>query len=223
MQGLSGRQRQVLDFIRGFIDEHGYPPTIRDIQKGCGISSTSVVDYNLKVLEKRGLLDRDGHVSRGLELVGEARGPAALAGTSGARRDTVAVPLVGSIAAGTPFPLPTTESWRGYEAQDVVDLPQAIGGSGERLYALRVKGDSMIDALIADGDLVVMEQTDDAPNGATVAVRIAPDDETTLKKIYRDGLTVRLEPANPLMQPVTIPADRVHVLSRLVAVWRYLG
>jgi repressor LexA len=223
MQGLSGRQRQVLEFIRSFIDEHGYPPTIRDIQKGCGISSTSVVDYNLNVLEKRGLLDRDGRVSRGLELVGEGRGSVTLPGSAGPRREMVAVPLVGSIAAGAPFPLPTTESWRGYDAQDVVDLPQTIAGSGEKLYALRVKGDSMIDALIADGDLVVMEQTDDAPNGATVAVRITPDDETTLKKIYRVGTTVRLEPANPLMQPITIPAKRVHVLSRLVAVWRYLG
>jgi repressor LexA len=223
MQGLSGRQRQVLDFIRSFIDEHGYPPTIRDIQKGCGISSTSVVDYNLNVLRKRGLLDRADRVSRGLELVGEGRASVTLSGSAGPRREMVAVPLVGSIAAGTPFPLPTTESWRGYDAQDVVDLPQAIAGSGEKLYALRVKGDSMIDALIADGDLVVMEQTDDAPNGATVAVRITPDDETTLKKIYRAGATVRLEPANPLMQPITIPAERVHVLSRLVAVWRYLG
>lgn len=223
MQGLSGRQQQILDFIRSFIDEHGYPPTVRDIQKGCGVSSTSVVDYNLNVLRKRGLLDRDDHVSRGLGLAGPARGWQAGRPQSVARRETVAVPLVGSIAAGAPFPLPTTDSWAGYEAHDIVDLPQAVAGTGEKLYALRVKGDSMIDALIGDGDLVVMEQTDDVPNGATVAVRIAPDDETTLKKIFREGPVVRLEPANPLMQPIMVPADRVQILSRLVAVWRYLG
>jgi repressor LexA len=224
MQGLSGRQQQILDFIRDFIQEHGYPPTIRDIQRGCGVSSTSVVDYNLNVLRKRGLLDRDDRVSRGLELTGAARGRGAFVplGRTGGR-ETVAVPMVGSIAAGAPFPLPTTESWAGYEAHDVVDLPQAVAGTGEKLYALRVKGDSMIDALIADGDLVVMEQTEEAPNGATVAVRIAPDDETTLKRIYRQGAIVRLEPANPLMQPIMVSADRVQVLSRLVAVWRYLG
>jgi repressor LexA len=223
MEGLSGRQRQILDFIRSFIDEHGYPPTIRDIQRGCGVSSTSVVDYNLNVLRKRGLLDRDDRVSRGLGLAGPARVQAIARPQAAARRETVAVPLVGSIAAGSPFPLPTTESWIGYETQDMIDLPQAVAGTGEKLYALRVKGDSMIDALIADGDLVVMEQADDAPNGATVAVRIAPDDETTLKKIYREGPIVRLEPANPLMQPILVPADRVKILSRLVAVWRYLG
>lgn len=224
MQGLSGRQQQILDYIRSFIQDHGYPPTIRDIQRGCGVSSTSVVDYNLNVLRKRGLLDRDDRVSRGLELTGagRGRGPELVEPAVG-RRETVAVPLVGSIAAGAPFPLPTTESWAGYEAQDVVDLPQSIAGTGEKLYALRVRGDSMIDAMIADGDLVVMEQTDDAPNGATVAVRIEPDDETTLKRIYRQGATVRLEPANPLMQPIMVPAERVRILSRLVAVWRYLG
>ena len=223
MQGLTGRQQLILDFIRSFIDEHGYPPTIRDIQKGCDVSSTSVVDYNLNVLRKRGLLDRDDRVSRGLGLPGLIRDRPAAAPQFLSRRETVAVPLVGSIAAGAPFPLPTTESWAGYEAQDMVDLPQAVIGTGEKLYALRVKGDSMIDALIADGDLVVMEQTDDAPNGATVAVRIAPDDETTLKRIYREGAVVRLQPANPLMQPIMIPATRVQILSRLVAVWRYLG
>lgn len=223
MQGLSGRQQQILDFIRSFIDEHGYPPTVRDIQKGCGVSSTSVVDYNLNVLRKRGLLDRDDRVSRGLGLAGPARELPFGRAQPGPRRETVAVPLVGSIAAGVPFPLPSTESWAGYETQDVIDLPQAVAGTGEKLYALRVKGDSMIDALIADGDLVVMEQTEYAPNGATVAVRIAPDDETTLKKIYREGPVVRLEPANPLMQSIMVPADRVQILSRLVAVWRYLG
>ncbi|MBI4220984.1 MAG: repressor LexA [Chloroflexi bacterium] len=220
MQGLSGRQRQILDFIREFIEEHGYPPTIRDIQRGCDISSTSVVDYNLNVLLKRGLLDRDDHVSRGIGLAGAARETGAAAR---AKPETVAVPLVGSIAAGAPFPLPTTESWKGYEALDIVDLPQAIVGTGERLYALRVRGESMIDSLIADGDLVVMEQTDDVPNGATAAVRILPDDETTLKKVYREGRTIRLQPANPLMEPIFVPAERVHILSRLVAVWRYLG
>ncbi|MBI4307085.1 MAG: repressor LexA [Chloroflexi bacterium] len=225
MQGLSGRQRQILDFIREFIEEHGYPPTIRDIQRGCDISSTSVVDYNLNVLRKRGLLDRDDRISRGIGLAGPARSFGASTASTRQKNkpETVAVPLVGSIAAGAPFPLPATESWKGYEALDIVDLPQAIVGTGERLYALRVRGDSMIDSLIADGDLVVMEQADDVPNGATAAVRISPDDETTLKKVYREGRTIRLQPANPLMEPIFVPAERVQILSRLVAVWRYLG
>lgn len=216
MQGLTGRQQKILDFIRDFIGGRGYPPTIRDIQRGCAISSTSVVDYNLDVLRKRGLLDRDDRVSRGLGLAGPAR-------SETARPEVFSVPLVGSIAAGAPFPLPTVESWAGYESQDTVELPQSIAGSGEKLYALRVKGDSMVEAMIADGDLVVMEETTEAPNGATVAVRIAPDDETTLKRIYKEGPMVRLQPENPLMQPIVVPAHRVQILSRLVAVWRYLG
>jgi repressor LexA len=135
----------------------------------------------------------------------------------------VAVPLMGAIAAGTPFPLPTTESWSDVQDKDTVELPQAVTGAGDRLYALRVKGDSMIDALIGDGDLVIMEQTDQVNNGQMAAVRITPDEETTLKYFYAEGANVRLQPANSQMAPIIVPAGRVHVLSRLVAVWRYLG
>ena len=173
-----------------------------------------MVAYNLEVLKKEGRLDRAEGVSRGLRL----------AGRRGSRdRETFAVPLMGSIAAGTPFPLPTTDTWSDVQGKELVDLPQAVVGPSERLYALRVKGDSMIDALIGDGDLVVMEQTDQVSNGQMAAVRIAPDDETTLKYFYSEGQNIRLQPANSQMRPIIVPAARVQVLSRLVAVWRYLG
>jgi len=209
---LSDRQQEILDFIGSFHQEHGYPPTVRDIQQGCRVSSTSVVAYNLEVLKKEGHLDRIEGVSRGLRLAGPSR-----------RRETVAVPLMGAIAAGTPFPLPVAESWSDVQDKEMVDLPQAIIGPSEKLYALRVKGDSMIDALIGDGDLVVMEQTDQVQNGQMAAVRITPDEETTLKFFYSEGASVRLQPANSQMQPIIVSAGRVQVLSRLVAVWRYLG
>ncbi len=211
---LSERQQEIISFIESFSDEHGYPPTVRDIQHGCRVSSTSVVAYNLEVLGREGLLSRDADVSRGLKLVGK---------NAGRRRETVAVPLLGAIAAGTPFPLPTAESWSDTQDKDLIDLPQAVFGATEKLYALRVKGTSMIDALIGDGDLVVMEQTDQVANGQMAAVRITPDDETTLKYFYADGDKVRLQPANSQMKPIIVPAERVQVLSRLVAVWRYLG
>ncbi len=211
---LSERQQEILDFISRFQDENGYPPTVRDIQHGCRVSSTSVVAYNLEVLKRDGLLDRVADVSRGLKLVGRRAAD---------RREMFAVPLMGAIAAGSPFPLPTSEAWSDIQDKETVDLPQSVIGPSEKLYALRVKGTSMIDALIGDGDLVVMEQTDRVENGQMAAVRIMPDEETTLKYFYAEGTKVRLQPANSQMKPIIVPAERVQVLSRLVAVWRYLG
>lgn len=215
MKGLSSRQDQILDFIREFLDDNGYPPTIRDIQSGCDISSTSVVDYNLNALREKGYLTRRADVSRGLQLVGDTqRQP---------RIETIVVPLVGTIAAGEPITLPAADVPVEVDADDYVELPQSITGTAERLYALRVKGLSMIDALIDDGDLVVMEQTSQVETGALAAVRLKLENETTLKRFYPEGSTVRLQPANTQMDPIRVPADNVEVLSRLVAVWRFLG
>lgn len=215
MRELSERQQRILGFIEEFLDDNGYPPTIRDIQAGCEISSTSVVDYNLRALRTKGYINRDAEVSRGLQLV------------HGGRRsempETISIPLLGTIAAGSPFPLPTTDSLSAIEAQETIDLPQSITGSGEKLYALRVKGESMIDALIGDGDLVIMEQTSRVENGQMAAVRLKLEDETTLKRVYREGGKVRLQPENSQMEAIVCDAANVEVLSRLVAVWRFLG
>ncbi len=212
---LSERQRAILEFFEEFLDENGYPPTVRDIQHGCEISSTSVVAYNIEALKRHGFIHKVDGVSRGLGLVHRKE----------RRREpeTVSVPLLGAIAAGEPFPLPTAESWSDDSGLDTVDLPQSIAGSGEEMYALQVKGESMIDALIADGDIVVMEQADSVRNGQTAAVRIFPDDETTLKKFYNEGATIRLQPENSQMAPMHFPAENVEVLSRVVAVLRLRG
>ena len=215
MKGISQRQQQILDFIGDFLDENGYPPTVRDIQHGCDISSTSVVDYNLNALRRKGHLRRHADVSRGLELLGPGR--------QRARVETVAVPVLGAIAAGAPITLPSADSPLAADAEDFIELPQSIIGTSDKLYALRVKGQSMIDALIDDGDLIVMEQTSRVENGGMAAVRLKLENETTLKRFYPEGATVRLQPANSLMAPMRVPADNVEVLSRLVAVWRYLG
>ena len=212
MKKLSERQRTILEFIEEFIEDRGYPPSVRDIQHGCDISSTSVVAYNLDILKSHGHIRRDAEVSRGLGLVG---GP-----SRRSRPEMVAVPLMGTVAAGAPFPLPTAESWA-EEAQETIELPQAIAGRGDNVYALRVKGDSMIDALIGDGDLVIMEATRNVENGQMAAVRLKLEEETTLKRFYAEGSTVRLQPANSQMEAFTVPADNVEVLSRLLAVWRF--
>ena len=213
MNQLSDKQQRILNFIEEFIDEHDYPPTVRDIQHGCDLTSTSVVKYNLDRLTESGHLSRDSQISRGL----------ALPGSRGSRApETVAVPLMGTIAAGAPFPLPQSDTWAD-PGLETIDLPQSIIGAGDNLYALRVKGDSMIDALIGDGDLVIMEGTQRVRNGDMAAVRLVKEDETTLKHFFAEGPNVRLQPANSQMQAIIVDARNVEVMSRVLAVWRYMA
>lgn len=159
MKTLSRRQQAILEFIGDFLDENDYPPTIRDIQRELGISSTSVVDYNLKVLEERDLIRRNRNISRGIELVGR----------TGQRRNVIAIPLVGQIAAGAPIPVPG--DLEGSDLSETIELSSdLIPDQGRQMFALRVKGHSMVDALINDGDIVVLRQQETCENGETVAV-----------------------------------------------------
>jgi repressor LexA len=218
MKPLSDKQQLILEFIEAFIDEHDYPPTVRDIQFGCDLSSTSVVSYNLDRLKENGYLNRHSEVSRGLSLANQREStpePISI--------DTVAVPLLGTIAAGSPFPMPENDTWSDLSGSELIDLPQAITGTGEGVYALKVRGESMIDALISDGDLVIMEQASSVRNGQMAAVRIKSDNTTTLKHFYSEGPRTRLEPANSQMQAMTFASSDIEVVSRVVAVWRYLG
>ena len=206
MKPLSPRQQKILSFIRRFIDEKEYPPSIRDIQIGCGISSTSVVDYNLKALERMGHIRRDREVSRAIELLDG----------SGRRVRSVAVPLVGRIAAGQPIPVP--EGSLAYD--ETVSLTPDMTGGREDIFALRVKGTSMIDELINDGDIVVMEPANTAQDGDTVAVWLKKEEAVTLKKFYREGDRVRLQPANEALPPIYTDASNVEVQGRVLSVFR---
>ena len=209
MKDLSRRQRAILGYIQTFLEENDYPPTIRDIQRELGISSTSVVDYNLKVLEGRSLIRRNRNISRGIELVGRGSG----------RRNVVAIPVIGQIAAGAPIPVPG--DLEGTDAADTIDLGGDIVPDGGRgLFALRVKGHSMVDALINDGDLVVLRAQETCENGETVAVWLKEQKETTLKRFYQEGERVRLQPANVTMDPIFTPADNVEIQGKLVTVVR---
>ncbi|MSQ36284.1 MAG: repressor LexA [Dehalococcoidia bacterium] len=200
-EDLSDKQRRILQFVERFLDEHDYPPSIRDIQHGCSISSTSVVDYNLKRLEERGLLRRDREISRAIQLTGPPR------------RRLVSVPVLGKIAAGSPIPTPPDTLPAGYEEIEVSE-EQTRGRAGA--YALRVEGSSMIDALINDGDIVILEPTHSCDDGDMVAVWLKAENETTLKRFYHEGARVRLQPMNSTMQPIYTAADNVEVQGRVL-------
>jgi len=207
MKGLSTKQKAILDFIRGFIREKDYPPSIRDIQIGCNISSTSVVDYNLKALERLGYIRRDREVSRAIELLdGGAR-----------RRRTVAVPIIGTIAAGQPIPVPTADTWSQVDFDDIFEATEEMTKGRDKVFALKVRGTSMIDALVNDGDIVILEQTASCDDGDMVAAWLKRENEATLKKFYREGDRVRLQPANSTMKPIFTEPDNVEVQGKVLA------
>jgi repressor LexA len=209
MKELSRRQRSIIEYIEQFLDENDYPPTIRDIQHDLEISSTSVVDYNLKVLEAHNLIRRNRNISRGIELVN--RGPN--------RRNVVSIPVIGQIAAGLPIPVPS----------DLQDAPpfetielssELLPESGRSLFALRVKGHSMVDSLINDGDVVLLRQQETCENGDTVAVWLKDEEETTLKRLYRENGQIRLQPSNVTMDPIFTSPENVKTQGKLVTVLR---
>ncbi len=239
MVTLSDRQHKILEFIIDFFKEREYPPTIREIGEKVGISSTSVVNYNLSKLEELELLQRRREVSRGLsvnwpklvehQLVEEAP---VLPGANltqerpapTPRLSLVSVPVLGRIAAGEPIQVEPAER---ATAEEWVELPVGLLGTApianpETLFALRVRGNSMVDASVLDGDIVILRRQEVAENGEMVAVWIEGDEETTLKYWHLRGDKVHLEPANPTYQAVVRDADKVRVKGRVVSVIRYL-
>lgn len=224
---LSERQKKILRFIQEFIDENQYPPTIREIGSDVGISSTSVVKYNLDVLARRDLIERNPDISRGIRLVGDlserVSGVADRVSEAAERMaDVFQVPVLGRIAAGSPIPVPEAEfSPFGYERS--VELTRDIVKDVKGIYALEVQGDSMIDALINDGDIVLMRHQERVENGELAAVWLQDQEETTLKRFYLEGARVRLQPANPTMKAMYFPAENVQVMGKVVCVIRQLN
>jgi repressor LexA len=227
MNSLSARQRNILKFIIQFFERNKFPPTIREIGDEVGISSTSVVNYNLAKLEEMDLVTRHREVSRGLSLnwnklseIGMGEPPlenvdrAAFFGAGRMR-----IPVLGVIAAGQPImvePRDQTnpESW--------IELAEGLTGNADNLFALRVKGNSMIDASVLDGDIVILRHQQTASDGDMVAAWIEGDEETTLKYFYRQGKDIRLQPANPSpeYQPIIKPSEMVRVNGKVVSVIR---
>jgi repressor LexA len=212
MKTLSSRQQRILGFIRHFLADKSFPPTIRDIVSGCGISSTSVADYNLEILEKEGFIRRHREVSRGIELLDGAS----------VRSTKVIIPVIGQIAAGEPIPVPAADSWDTVASADTLEVPQDLIGEKEGVYALKVKGFSMIDALINDGDVVLLQHTGTVENGAMAAVWLKNEKTATLKKVYFSPDRVRLQPANSQMKPIYTEPENVEIQGKVIAVIRQL-
>jgi repressor LexA len=214
---LSERQRNMLDFIQRFSTQNGYPPSIREIGKDVGISSTSVVNYNLNRLVDEGYLDRDKNVSRGIRMTEK------LLKSVGKLSEVIRVPKVGRIFASEPVSLPSTDSPI-FGTDEAIEITRDLLSTTEGLFALEVKGDSMIDAMVSDGDVVVMRRIPEWRNGDLVAVWFKDKEETTLKHIYREGSRVRLQPANPTMQPIIIDnPENLEVQGKVVLVVRQMN
>ena len=215
---LTERQQQIWNFLVEYVDRHGYPPTVREIGEEVGLASPSTVHAHLANLERAGLLRRDPTKPRALELIGRER-PAAVAAppveveAAPARADeSVSLPLVGEIAAGAPL---LAEQ----NIEEYLTFPSSTRGD----FLLRVRGDSMIEAGILDGDLVIVQKAQDARNGEIVVALAGDDesaDEATVKTFYRESGRVRLQPENAALEPIY--ADHVQILGRVVGVFREL-
>jgi len=206
IKSLSPKQERIIKFVTEFLHDRGYPPTIRDIAAGCGISSTSVVAYNLDKLEQAGYIRRHSDISRGIELNRQKKGG-----------KLVYIPIVGVIAAGEPIPVPETGNIIPTEGLEVSE--ELVRGK-QKIYALRVKGDSMLDALIGDGDIVLMDYVNSAENGDMVAVWLKKEQEVTLKRFFAEPNRIRLEPANKEMKAIYTAADNVEIQGKVLAVIR---
>ena len=212
---LSTRQEKILVFVGHYSDEHGYPPTIREIGEAADISSTSVVNYHLKALQEKGYLERDSSISRGMRLTKQAM---AYLGMS--LSDSVSIPMLGRIVAGEPIPLLDSDA-SAFEGEWIA-LTRDLLRDEEGIYALQVTGNSMVDALVNDGDIVIMKRPTDVRDGDMVAAWLRNEQETTLNRFYREGDQVRLQPANPTMAPIYTPASNVDIQGKVVLVVREL-
>ncbi len=215
---LSDRQQRIVAFIREYLEAHNYPPTIREIGQAVGISSTSVVKYNLERLEEKGLIERSDDISRGLRL---KHGPSLVPPSPEASREVVAVPKLGVISAGAP--IAAFGEQEDPFAGETLNLTQDLVPGARRLYALQVKGDSMIDALVYDGDWVVIQHQTTAEPREMIVAWIKDREETTLKYYHPEGSRVRLQPANPAYEPIYVSAEQLEIQGKVVAVVRQLA
>lgn len=216
---LSDRQRNIIKYMEGYLESHGFPPTIREIGEATGIASTSVVNYNLNKLATAGYLTRSSRMSRGIKMVNKQQ-PVKNKNVIGIQSATQVsrVPMYGQIVASAPVPIPED---MGYPDEEVeVTSTMLNGADPAQVFALRVKGDSMIDAMIQDGDIVIFRKQVTANDGDMVAVWLDERGETTLKYFHPEGARIRLQPAHPTMQPIYVPADHCQVQGRVLSVLR---
>jgi repressor LexA len=209
MTRVSHTRLRILNFIRKFLDKRGYAPTVRDIARGCNISTPSVVQHHLNTLERQGYIRRDPEVFRSIQLVEK-------------RREAISrVPLLGTIAAGKPIPVPAPDTWT-TTPEETLQLTAEVTRGKKDVYALRVKGTSLIDAFVDDGDIVLIQQTSTVEDGELAAVWLKTEQEVTLKKVYREAGRIRLQPANKEMEPMYFKPEEVEIQGRVIGVLRKL-
>jgi repressor LexA len=207
---LSPRQREILEFVNAHVDEHGYPPTVREIGQAVGLTSPSTVHAHLARLEAAGLIRRDPTKPRALEVIEGGRGRERAHAVAAPPAGTTVLPLIGDVAAGTG--LVADE-----QIEDMVAVPEQLCSNAD--FLLTIKGDSMIDAGILDGDFVVVRRQDDARDGEIVVALIG-DEDATVKRFFREGRRVRLQPENESMEPMY--PEQVRILGTVKAVLRRL-
>ena len=224
-EGLGERHKKILKVLDDFQNNVGYPPSIREIGNRTNIPSTSMVTYYLKQLEEMGYIERDRNVSRGIRLLkpfSEA-GSTAIRNFQDAVKDILQIPVLGRIVASEPVPVPPSD-FSYFDPESMVDIASSLLPNHEKsndLFALEVQGNSMIDAMVFDGDIVVMKPIPTAENGELVAVWLNDRDETTLKYFYLEGGRVRLQPANPNMKPIYIEdPSTVKIQGKVIMVIR---
>jgi len=206
---LPESQRRILDFITLYVEQNDVPPTIREIQKGASISSTSMVSYHLKALERAQLLSRYERRSRGVVITHAGRvNP----------REMMNVPIVGRIVASQPAPTPDADALA--DAENSVQIARSMVGNAEDLYALEVQGNSMIDALINEGDIVVMSKGAEVRNGDLAAIFLTDRNESTLKRVFFEGKRLKLKPENPTMKPFYVDARNAQIQGKVLCVIR---
>ncbi len=226
--GLGERHRKIMEFLTRFQNSNHYSPSIREIGESIGVTSTSLVDYYLKQLEEMQYIERDNHISRSIRIlrsmttIQDATAQAART-IQKKVEEFLSIPLAGRIVASAPIPVPSSD-FAYFDPESSIEIARTLLPARENvsdLFALEVDGDSMIDAMINDGDIVVMRRASDAINGEMVAVWLDDTDETTLKYFYRENDRVRLQPANPTMKPIIVNnPERMRIMGKVVMVIR---
>ena len=231
--GLSERHKKIMEYLDKYHQDFGYPPSIREIGDQTGISSTSVVNYYLDQLVSMGYIQRENHISRGIRLIkslpsarpATARVNQAVQNVAQTLTDMLHIPVVGRIVAGLPMPVPGSD-FSYYDPETAIDIARSLLPAREKvdqLFALEVQGDSMIDAMVNDGDIVIMKRVEEARNGEMVGIWLRDREETTLKYFYLEGGRVRLQPANRTMAPIIIEdPSTVEIQGKVVLVIRRL-
>ena len=227
---LKERHKQVLDAIQDYRAKHGYAPSYREICARTDITSTSMVNYYLEQLEEMGYIERSENISRSLKIKDAAQEKVdqVLGNVKQVVNEisnALSIPVVGRIVASEPIPIPETD-FNLFDAESKIEIPESLipfNIQKDNLFALEVDGDSMIDAMVSDGDVIIMKPVREAQNGEMVAVRLKDQNETTLKHFYHEGNRVRLQPANPTMDPIYVDSSSdIEIQGSVVLVIRQM-